>query len=261
MAVREIIVIDEEKCNGCGLCVPACAEGALQIIDGKARLIRDDFCDGLGACLGHCPQGALTIEKREAPDFDEEAAMAHVQRTQKQREEQAQARSMSDNHHGHGGCPGARMMHFAASADSEAGHRVDDDTSDALSALRHWPVELSLLSPDAPYFQDADLLLCADCVPFAYRDFHSRFLDGRTVAVGCPKLDDATEYITKLATIIVRNNLRRLTIVHMEVPCCSGLVYIAKQAMEMSGKTLPVHEFTIGIDGTIKEEHKRAAGF
>ncbi len=262
MPMRDMIVIDEEKCNGCGLCVPACAEGALQIIDGKARVMRDDFCDGLGACLGHCPQGALTIEKREAPEFDEEAALAHVRR---QSSQQPQGSTHGD--HGHSGCPGARMMHFAATPktekESSANHHPTESTEplELTSALRQWPVELSLLSPNAPYFQGADLLLCADCVPFAYGDFHRQFLSGRAVAVGCPKLDDASEYVAKLADIIARNNLRRLTIVHMEVPCCSGLVYIAKQALELSGQTLPVHEFTIGIDGSIKEERKRAAGF
>ncbi|NLV91971.1 MAG: 4Fe-4S binding protein [Firmicutes bacterium] len=257
MAVRDMIVIDEEKCNGCGLCVPACAEGALQIIDGKARLLRDDFCDGLGACLGHCPQGALSIEKREAPEFDEEAAMAHARRLASQQPAPQQPAQESGVHMG---CPGARMMELtpASCACWTKGEEGREAVEEIPSALTQWPVELALLSPSAPYLQDADLLLCADCVPIAYANFHQRLLQRRKVAVACPKLDDSTEYITKLATILVKNNLKRLTIAHMEVPCCSGLLAIANRAMEMAGKRVPIHQFMIGIDGTIKKEEQVA---
>lgn len=240
MALRDIVVIDEEKCNGCGLCVPSCAEGAIQIIDGKARLMREDFCDGLGACLGHCPQGALRIEKREAPEFDEEA----VKRYLASLEEESRA--------AHSGCPGTRIV-FAPEKESDSG-QADALAEELPSALRQWPVQLALVSPQAPYFADADLLLAADCVPFAYGDFHRRFLTGKAIAVGCPKLDDASDYLDKLTVLFAYNNLRSLTVVRMEVPCCSGLVWLAKQALERAGKQMLVHEIVIGVDGTIVQE-------
>lgn len=239
MALRDIVVIDEEKCNGCGLCVPSCAEGAIRVVDGKARLIREDYCDGLGACLGHCPQGALRIERREAAEFDEAAVQKHM------------ARGEEPSYPNHLGCPGSRTVYMPEREASESSSPLNGEVP---SELRQWPVELALVSPKAPYFADADLILAADCVPFAYGDFHRRFLRGRRLAVGCPKLDDVSSYIDKLADIIAYNNLRSLTIVHMEVPCCSGLVWIARQAMELSGKSVAVHEVVIGIDGTIVQD-------
>lgn len=238
MAVRDIIYIDEENCDGCGLCVSSCAEGAIQIVDGKARLVREDFCDGLGACLGHCPQGALRIEKREAVEFSETAVQKHTVETN-------EACSVS-----HGGCPGSRVVYRPR---AEALHAEGNDrpAGEIPSELRQWPVELALVSSKAPYFANADLLLAADCVPFVYGDFHRRFLRGRALAVGCPKLDDVQSHIDKLAAIIEHNELRSLTIVHMEVPCCSGLVWIARQALTRAGKQISVEEVVIGIDGNI----------
>lgn len=218
---RKIVRIDEEKCNGCGLCVPSCAEGAIAIVDGKARLIGDRLCDGLGACLGECPRGAITIEEREAEEF--EAAATGV--------------------HDHAGCPGSRARTMARGTAAPGPAVVQ-----AHSELGQWPVQLTLVSPGAPYFKGADLLVAADCVPFAMPDFHRRFLRGRAVAVGCPKLDDAEAYVEKLAEIIRRNDLARLTVVHMEVPCCFGLSRIVGAALAKSGRTVPVEEITVGLD-------------
>jgi Pyruvate/2-oxoacid:ferredoxin oxidoreductase delta subunit len=234
MAVRNVVKIDEAKCNGCGLCAQACAEGAIKIIDGKAKLVSDSYCDGLGACLGHCPQDAITIEQREAAAFDEEAVKAHL---------------------GHGAhkaeplfvCPGLaahQLRPEPAAAESNASGPVP-------SQLSHWPVQLKLVSPTAPYFADADLLLVADCVPFAMGDFHQKYLRGRSVAVGCPKLDDANFYVEKLAQILQANDLRSLTVVHMEVPCCSGLTRVARGAIALSGRAMNFEDVTISIRGEV----------
>ena len=221
---RKIVRIDEEKCNGCGQCVPSCAEGAIGIVEGKARLIGDRLCDGLGACLGECPRGAISIEEREAEEFEVTAA----------------------NVPEHTGCPGSRARTIARGPVELGSAEVQ-----ARSELGQWPVQLTLVSPGAPYFKNADLLLAADCVPFAVPDFHRRFLRGRAVAVGCPKLDDAGAYVEKLAEIIRRNDLTRLTVVHMEVPCCFGLSRIVQAALAKSGRTVPVEEITVGLDGSV----------
>jgi len=234
MAVRNVVKIDEEKCNGCGLCASACAEGAIKIINGKAKLVSDTYCDGLGACLGHCPQDAITIEQREAAEFDEEAVKAHL---------------------GHGAktaeplfaCPGLAMHQF----ESKPPAAEPQSPQAVRSQLGQWPVQLKLVSPTAPYFADSDLLLAADCVPFAMGDFHQRFLTGRSVAVGCPKLDDAAYYIEKLAQILQSNNLRSLTVVHMEVPCCSGLVRVAREAIARSGRPMSFEDVTISLRGDV----------
>jgi Fe-S-cluster-containing hydrogenase component 2 len=234
MAVRNVVKIDESKCNGCGLCATACAEGAIKIIDGKAKLVSDTYCDGLGACLGNCPQDAITIEQREAAEFDEEAVKAHLGHGA-QKEEPVFA------------CPGLAMHQFGSkppAAESQSPQAVP-------SQLGQWPVQLKLVSPTAPYFADSDLLLAADCVPFAMGDFHQRFLKGRSVAVGCPKLDDANYYIAKLAQIIQSNNLRSLTVVHMEVPCCSGLVRVAREAIALSGRSMSFEDVTISLRGEV----------
>jgi ferredoxin len=199
MARREIVQIDEAKCDGCGLCVPSCADGAIQIVDGKARLIADKYCDGLGACLGQCPRGAITIVQREAEAFDEQAAPA----------------------------------------DSSAG-------------LANWPVQLHLVPVGAPFLQQADLVLVADCVPLALADFHRRLLRGRPVMMGCPKLDDAGFYTQKLVEICTTANINSLTVVHMEVPCCQGLVRIAEEALRMSGSPVPLEEVTVSIRGKVR---------
>lgn len=230
MAVRNIVKIDEEKCNGCGLCVSACAEGAIQIIDGKARLVSDVYCDGLGACLGECPQDAISIEEREAPEFDEAAAHRHVEAMKKP--------SVPC-------CPGTRLMEMASSAKAE----VSGESTP--SALGNWPVQLKLVPPNAPYFQDAEILLAADCVPFAYADFHKRVLPGKILLIGCPKLDDSASYVEKLAEIFKSSSVRSLTIARMEVPCCSGLSRIAQMAIQLSGKEIPVKETVISIRGEV----------
>jgi len=235
MVLRNIVKIDEEKCNGCGLCVNACAEGAIKIIDGKARLVSEIYCDGLGACLGHCPEDAITIEKRESEDFDEEATNAYLAR---EKNTQVQTDFV---------CPGMAAKQLKTKA-------VPDDTTPAgavPSQLGQWPVQLKLVSPHASYFANSDLLLVADCVPFAMGDFHNRFLKDRSIAVGCPKLDDAQFYIEKLATILQANKLSSLTVIHMEVPCCSGLTYIAREAIAKSNIDMTFEDVTIDLQGNV----------
>jgi len=234
MVLRNIVKIDEEKCNGCGLCVNACAEGAIEIIDGKAKLVSEIYCDGLGACLGHCPEDAITVEQRQAEEFDEKATEAHLALQKKPKAEiQFQCPGMS-----------ARQLRpKSAEAASVA--------TEAPSQLGQWPVQLKLVSPHAPYFADADLLLVADCVPFAMGDFHDRLLKGHSIAVGCPKLDNVDFYIEKLAAILAANKLKSLTVVHMEVPCCSGLLHVARQAIARNGIEMTFKDVTIDLQGNV----------
>jgi Fe-S-cluster-containing hydrogenase component 2 len=237
MGLRNIVRIDEEKCNGCGQCAIACAEGAIKIINGKAKLISDIYCDGLGACIGHCPEGAITVEQRQAAEFDEEATKAHLAEQKKVEMETIFV------------CPGMAAKEFKK-------EDTPDQTSPAASVpsqLGHWPVQLKLVSPQAPYFADADLLLVADCVPFAMGDFHNSFLRNHSVAVGCPKLDDAAFYIEKLAAILQANKLKSLTVVHMEVPCCSGLTHIAREAIAKSKTELSFQDVTVDVQGNVKQ--------
>ncbi len=249
MAVRKIIEIDEEKCNGCGLCVPSCAEGAIQIIDGKARLVKDSYCDGLGACLGHCPQGALRIIEREAEDFNEEEARKFAESVRAARQRQA----FFHHHRGGGGCPGSRMrvIKERKTAGEETAVENSDISVSIRSQLRQWPVQLDLVPVKAPWFENADLLVCADCVPFACANFHLRLLKGKTLVIGCPKLDDVGGYVDKLAEILMNNNIRSITVAHMEVPCCSGIVRAVETALAIAGSDVPVHNVTISIDGEI----------
>jgi NAD-dependent dihydropyrimidine dehydrogenase PreA subunit len=230
MPVREIIEINEEKCTGCGECIPNCAEGALQIIDGKAKLIRDDLCDGLGACLGHCPEGALKIIHREAPDFDEEAVEKHLE---------------------NGGTSECLSCEV----------RVDGLTSATPSQIkgevvpigqRQWPIALRLVSVNAPFLKEADLLVVADCVPFSYPQFLQEFLQDRVLVYGCPKFDNAQSYVDKLTEIFRTNSIKSVTMLKMEVPCCSGLQRIVEIALKQSGKTIPVENLTITLQGTKK---------
>lgn len=237
MAVRNIVKIDEAKCTGCGLCVTACAEGAIKIIDGKAKLVSDTYCDGLGACLGHCPEDAITIEQREAAEFDEEATMAHLAQEKKDTPPMV--------------CPGLASHLFDEANDGDEAEDEAVATVAAASQLRHWPVQLKLVARTAPYFKDANLLLVADCVPVAMADFHQRFLKGRAVSMACPKLDDGHEYVEKLADILRANNVRSLTVVHMEVPCCSGLTRIAREAVAGSGRAMPFEDVTVGLRGDV----------
>lgn len=238
MAVRNIVKIDEEKCNGCGICIDACAEGAIQIIDGKAKLVSEIYCDGLGACLGHCPQDAITIEKRESEKFDEEA-------TQKYLAEKNKTESKPDSGFV---CPGSKAVQLETASNGAEGQ-----SGDVSSKLGQWPVQFSLVSPQASYFKNADLLIAADCVPFAMGDFHQKLLDGKAIAVGCPKLDDIQPYIEKLAEIIKINELQSLTVAHMVVPCCSGLVQTVDEAIKLSGKKIGYTDITIDLDGTVKQ--------
>ena len=242
---RSIVRIDEERCDGCGQCASACAEGAIQIVDGKARLVSERYCDGLGACIGECPQGAITIEQRPAEEFDEEATREHLRRMGRDPEG-----AHGHVEHAHAGCPSAAAQTFAP-----AGRRAGQ-TGNA-SALGQWPVQLMLVPPDAPYFQGADLLVTADCVPFAYADYHAELLAGKAVVVGCPKLDDAQHYVHKLAQILSASDIRSLTVAIMEVPCCRGLVRIVEQAMEEAGKEAPLEIVTIGIRGEKKAAEER----
>lgn len=220
MAVRNIIKIDEAKCNGCGKCVDACAEGAIQLINGKAKLISEVYCDGLGACIGTCPQDAITIEKREADQFDEKAVAKHI----------------------------AEKLDFVCPG-MAAGKLTEDEETP--SRLNHWPVQLKLVPPSAPYLKGCDLLLVADCVPFAMGDFHDCLLKGNSVVVGCPKFDDKQFYIEKLASILKANQLKSLTVVHMEVPCCSGLTVIAREAIRTSGLQMAFDDVIIALQGNV----------
>ncbi|KPK80902.1 MAG: hypothetical protein AMJ81_11135 [Phycisphaerae bacterium SM23_33] len=241
--LRDIIRIDPEKCDGCGQCVSACPEGALQIVEGKARLVKESYCDGLGACLGECPRGAITIEQRQAEAFDPAAVHEHLQQPAEAPPRPA------------GGCPGsaARRLERPRDPPGEAGGQPRPE-------LAHWPVQLRLVPPTAPYLQHADLLVCADCVPFALGDFHQRLLRGRAVLVGCPKLDDAQAQVEKLAAVFALNAVRSVTVAHMEVPCCGGIVSIVEAALAKAGRTdLEVRDVTVGVRGTVEEECPEAA--
>ena len=279
---REIIKIDEAKCNGCGLCLPGCPEGALQVIEGKARLISDLFCDGLGACLGNCPEGAITIEEREASPYDERMVIAgiaeqgiavieaHLKHLQDHNQtaylqeadaylsergiiaglaktdgRQAQAPQTS------GGCPGSRTVRFAAVEDIGRPRLAAETPSE----LTHWPIQLHLISPHAPHYRNSDLLLAADCVAFSAGGFHQNHLKGRTLAIACPKLDQGQEvYLDKLATLIGEAGVKSVTVVIMQVPCCSGLLHLARRAMERAGRSVPLHFRVIGLRGEIIQE-------
>jgi NAD-dependent dihydropyrimidine dehydrogenase PreA subunit len=238
MTLRNIVKIDEEKCDGCGQCVDACAEGAIEIIDGKAKLVSEIYCDGLGACIGHCPQDAITIEKREADPFDEKATEEHMAKEKKNRTETNFV------------CPGMTARQL------QDKDKTPDSSTAIPSQLSHWPVQLKLVPPNAPYFAGADLLLVADCVPFAMGDFHNKFLKEHCVVVGCPKLDNVDFYIEKLATILKSNKLNSLTVLHMEVPCCFGLTHIARQAVADSGVDIAFEDVTIGLEGNVIKREK-----
>lgn len=249
---RKIIRIDEEKCTGCGLCIPNCAEGSLEIRDGKAVLVKEALCDGLGACLGHCPEDALIIEEREAEAFDEELVEKRLEEIGRP---PLQAGHASPPPAAASGCPGSRVVQLGAqeaAAPAEVGPA-------APSALGHWPVQLALLPPAAPFFKGAELLLTADCVPFAMPDFHSRFLKGRAVAVACPKLDNAGAHFQKLVQVFRDGGLASATVVRMEVPCCGGLANLAADALQESGANLTLREVVVGRDGSVISERALAA--
>jgi ferredoxin len=249
MGQRQIVKIDQEKCDGCGLCVPSCAEGAIQIVDGKAQLLADKFCDGLGACLGECPQGALLIEEREAEEFVGPAPGYETQPGA-----------------AHGAPPGAPIPAAAPAAASEAfvcpGSRMQQfqrpDAAPAAgeSALGHWPVKLRLVAPKAPFLKGASLLVAADCAPFAAGDFHARYLQGKALVCGCPKFEDAEASVAKLTDILKENDIQEITIVNMEVPCCFALVQVVRQALDASGKNPPVTICTLGTAGQVLQQQK-----
>ncbi len=245
--LRKIVQIDQDKCNGCGLCVPSCAEGAIRMINGKAVLSADNLCDGLGACLGECPQDAIKIIEREADEFDEAAVVQHLKPPRN-----TLPVHQPHGHHGQGhggGCPGSRAMSFSPAEKTtatEAGSRQ--------SMLAQWPVQLHLVPTNAPYFQGADLLIAADCVPFAYADFHKDYLAGKAVVIGCPKLDDNQFYLQKLTELFRNSSLKSITVMRMEVPCCGGIVMAARQALAASGKEIPFKEVTVGIKGEISQQ-------
>ena len=239
MIWRSIVRIDEEKCTGCGLCIIACAEGAIEIVDGKARLLSDKYCDGLGACLGECPEGAITIAKREAEKFDEEAVQEHAKSRQS-------VAAVHPAHPIHRSCPSAQVMRFGGQLTRRETGEIPARNE---SRLSQWPVQLALVPPNAPFFENANLLIAADCVPFAYADFHSDFLKGRTLVIGCPKLDDAEFYKKRLTEIFKRNKIGSLTVVNLEVPCCHGLYRLVKEALDSSGNTIPLRQEVIALKG------------
>ena len=234
---RRIIEINQEKCNGCGACAAACHEGAIAMVDGKAQLMRDDYCDGLGDCLPACPTGAITFVEREAAAYDEAAVLANKQK--KMRQEGMQL---------HGGCPGMRMKTLRHTEPSGAAAPAA-----AQSRLAQWPVQIKLVPVNAPYFNGAKLLIAADCTAYAYAAFHERFMKGHITLVGCPKLD-GVDYSEKLTEIIRSNDIKSVTVVRMEVPCCGGLEHAAKTALQNSGKFLPWQVVTISTDGSILDE-------
>ena len=236
--IRKIIHIDEEKCNGCGLCAQACHEGAIDMIDGKAQLVRENFCDGFGDCLPNCPTGAITFEEREAPAYDEEAV----------KEAQARKEEKKMEHIHEGGCPGSRMMQFN-NVKAEAEEQVEDAPR-LTSRLGQWPCQIKLLPTEAPFFDGAKLLIAADCTAYAYANMHEDFMKGKITLIGCPKLD-AVDYTEKLTDIIRNNDIKSLTVVRMEVPCCGGLQRAAENALRNSGKFIPWQIVTISRDGRI----------
>ena len=242
--VRTVIKIDEDKCIGCELCVNACHEGAIGMVDGKAKLLRDDYCDGLGNCLPSCPTGAITFEEREAEAFDQVAVKAHM--------DEAKAASAPAPAAPTGGCPGSRSMAF--NHDKPAAAPVAQAAPvNTASQLNQWPVQIKLAPYNAPYFEGAHILIAADCAAYAYGDFHNKFIKNRITLIGCPKLDDG-DYSEKLTAILTMNNIKSVTIVRMEVPCCGGLEFAAKTALKNSDKMIPWQVVTISTDGRILED-------
>ena len=232
--LRKIVIIDEEKCDGCGWCIDACVEGALRIVGGKAKLLSEIHCDGLGACFGGCPQNAITVEEREAESFEGEAP-----------KQEATLPPVL-----FAGCPSARVLEFDNNVTV-----ADKNVSDP-SALRNWPVQLALIPPTAPFLRGADLLLAADCVPFSMASFHQCFLRGRMLAIACPKLDDSDAHLAKLTAILRAGGVKSLNVVTMEVPCCSGLLYMAKAALEASGSNIPLEHVVVSVRGEVVSGQK-----
>lgn len=282
MAKRKIIKIDEDKCNGCGLCMPNCPEGALQIIDGKARLISDLFCDGLGACIGHCPQGAINIEEREAEKYDEKKVMDNIVK-QGKNTIIAHIKHLKDHNEfgylkeamdylvvkgikvrpgdltdtvalGPCGCPGSKVSQKGSGGKQKGAADAPENKLRTAhfkieSRLETWPVQLKLVPAFASFLNGADILIAADCVPFAYANFHEDLLKGKILLVGCPKLDDINYYKEKISQIVENNDIKSITYAHMEVPCCFGLLPVIKEAIAKSGKDIPFNDVTISVKG------------
>jgi len=279
MVKRKIINIDEDKCNGCGVCIPNCPEGAIQIIDGKARLISDIFCDGLGACIGHCPQDAIKTEEREAEEYSERKTMANIIKAGKKT---VIAHLKHLKEHGEmdyyneamdvlkekgieiqiddvdkrneckniPSCPGSKVLVFSDKEQNE-----DLGVNDSKSQLRQWPIQLHLVPPNAPYFQSKDVLLVADCVAYSIADFHEKFLKNRSISIACPKLDSNINiYLSKIISLIDDAKINTLTVVTMEVPCCSGLLNLAKKAASEATRKIPIKSIVVGIKGDILKE-------
>jgi len=246
--MRKIIEIDDELCDGCGQCVPECAEGAIQIVDGKARLVSESYCDGLGACLGECPNGAITMVEREAEDFDGEAVEAYL----KEKEEKSLDIPLAC------GCPSTQVQTFVPKVSSQK--KMDDMAPPRIeSTLSHWPVQIKLVPPLAPFLKGADLLVAADCTPAACPNFHQDFLKGKVLMIGCPKFDDVAEYIQKFTEIFKADDIKSVTALVMEVPCCSSLPVILQKAMLAAGKAIPIEQIVISTRGDILKKKKCAA--
>ncbi len=240
---RKIIKIDDELCDGCGNCVVGCAEGALQIIDGKARVVAEKFCDGLGACIGDCPTGALEIIEREADEFDEKAVEVHLATlTEKTPEGHSAAPA---------GCPSSRVEMLTPMSSCQQANVPATFSADQKSALSHWPVQIRLIPPDAPFLKGASLLVVADCVAVAFPSLHQDFLPGKAVMMGCPKFDDVDMYIDKFAQIFAVAGIRDITVLVMEVPCCSGLPMMVQKGIEKAGQTIPLKQIVISTRGEI----------
>jgi ferredoxin len=238
---RKIVEIDQEKCNGCGLCVEACHEGAIELRDGKAVLVSDEYCDGLGDCLPECPVGAISIIEREAAEYNHELVLKRMEERERKKKAHAHA----------GGCPGQRAMQIERSTGkSEIKEEQDNNGNrEAFSELNQWPVQLNLINPNASYLDGADLLIAADCCAYAYGNFHRDFIKGRVTVIGCPKLDDNEYYAEKLTEIFSQNDIRSITVTRTEVPCCGGIVHAVRTAMLNAQKIVPYREVIIGIDG------------
>ena len=272
---RKIIKIDEDKCNGCELCIPSCPEGAIQMIDGKARLISDLFCDGLGACLGECPEGAITIEERDAAPYDEREVLeniikqgpnvikAHIDHLLEHNDQENYQTAINIlkqtgvevpmntnlNVHSRSGCPGSKAIDFANTK------KDSPETGQRASHLQQWPVQLHLVSPQAPYFQKADVLLSADCVAYTVGDFHKDFLKDKRLAIACPKLDSNLDiYVDKITQLIDNAHINTLTVMIMEVPCCGGLLTMAEKAAQNASRKIPIKQMTVSLQGDIISE-------
>ncbi len=255
--LRKIVEINDDLCNGCGECVHSCAEGALQIIDGKARLVSEIYCDGLGACLKECPQGAIKITEREAAAFDEHATEQYLKEKEKNIKQE-----IVGTHETAGslncGCPSSRLQMFGSSPCSEANKPAAhiNQISSTTSALTHWPVQIRLVPPTAPFLKGANLLVAADCTPVAYPDFHGDFLKDKVIMMGCPKFDNADEYIQKFADIFRTADIRSVTVLIMEVPCCSKLPVIVERGIAIAGKRIPVEEVVISTQGYVLDRRQ-----